>query len=44
MPEVTKVSSMVTLGDGILIIKSHDRLNKWLYEETWYIKNIKSDS
>ena len=44
MPEATKINSVVTQGEGLPIIKSHDHLNKWLCQVTWQIKNIKSDS
>ena len=46
MPKATKVSSVVTYGEGHnynMIMKSHDYLSKWLCEVTWQIKNIKSD-
>ena len=44
MPEATKVCSVVTLGEGLPVIKSHDHLKKGLREIAWQIKSIKSDS
>ena len=42
MPEVAKVSSVVTYDDELPFIKSNDHLNKWPCEVTLQIKNIKS--
>ena len=42
MPEATKVST-VTYGKGIPTIKPYDHLNKWLFEVTWQIKDVKSN-
>ena len=42
MPEAIKVNSMMTYGERLLTIKSHDHLTKCLCEGTWQIKNIES--
>ena len=43
MPETTKSSRVVSKGEGIPTIKSHDHLKEWLCEITWQIKNNKYD-
>ena len=40
MHEATKVGNVVTQVEGLPIIKSHDHLNKWLYEVTWKTLNL----
>ena len=41
MPEAIKVNCVMTYGERLLTIKSHDHLTKSLCEGTWQIKNIK---
>lgn len=41
MPEVAKVCSAVTKGEGLSTINSRNHVDKWLCEVKWPIENIK---
>ena len=41
MPEATKIRGVLTYGEGLPAINTHDHSNTLLYGVTWKIENIK---